>query len=379
MRLTGRGARVLAAAVLLLAAGVWADLPLARMLAAGGLGALLAAVLTVVRPVRVGVRRDIHPEEVERGQPALARLVVRNDGRRRPGAFEASDRVGDGVRVAVRIPALRGGESVPRTYDLPTERRGRFAVGPLEIRHTDHFGLISRTVTAGATRTLLVRPRVHPVRVYGRGGGRGHGAAPASTPFRGTVDFRSLREYVVGDEPRHVHWKSTARTGQLMVREFTDPHRPRLVVVLDDRAGVLTPAMFEEAVEVAASLCAAARAAGHDVRLSAPGAAAADSADDASGRELSAWLCAVRQTDPTGTPAAVVTREPAGADVVVLTGSAGPGAGDLGGLAVARRRCARLVVVDFAARPAGSPGDLAVIPAESAATALAACSAVLAR
>ena len=365
MRLTGRGLRVLAGAALLLAAGVWADLPLLRVVAAGAAGALLAAVLVLARPVHVTIRRDVHPEEVERGRPALARLVVGNPGRRATAAFDAHDRVGADERTAVRVPPLRPGESVPRTYELPTSRRGRLTVGPLRIRRTDPLGLAARTASAGAAGTLWVRPRTHPVRLYGRGSGRGHGTVPAATPFRGAVDFRSLREYVVGDEPRHVHWKSTARTGQLMVREFTDPRRARLVVVLDDRPGVLTPELFEEAVEVAASLSAAARAAGHDVRLVAAGAGPA--------ADLTSWLCTVTQAESTGTPAAALSRESPGADVVVLTGGTG---GDLAALSALRRRFTRLAVIDFA--PGGDPGDLAVIPAESAVTALAACAAVMA-
>jgi uncharacterized protein (DUF58 family) len=371
VRLTGRGCRVLAGAVLLLAAGVWADLPLLRVLAAGAAGALLVAVLVVASAAPVTVRREVHPGEVTRGEPALARLVVTNPGRRGAAGFEAHDRIGADVQAPVPVPALGPGESVPRTYELPTARRGKLTVGPLRIRRTDPFGLASRTASAGTTRTLWVRPRTHPVRPYGRGGGRGHGVVSAATPFRGAADFRSLREYVVGDEPRHVHWKSTARTGQLMVREFTDPRRTRLVVMLDDRAGVLSPEQFEEAVEVAASLSAAARAAGHDVRLSAVGADPVDTAQRASDHDLDVWLCTVTQSGAAGNPSAALLREAAGADVVVLTG-----AGDLDGLAGLRRRFARLVVLDFTCGSA--PGDLMVVPAESAVPALAACTAVMA-
>ncbi|MET0496622.1 MAG: DUF58 domain-containing protein [Actinoplanes sp.] len=365
VRLSGRGARLLAGAVLLLTAGVWADLPVLRVAAAGGLGAVLAAVLVVLRPVRVSVERDVHPREVERGHPALARLVVTNRGRRRTAGFTASDRIGAAERTTVLVPPLRPGASVPRTYELPTARRGEVAVGPLQIGRADPLGLAHRTVATGVTLTLWVLPRVHRVRRAGAGADRGHGTAPTVSPFRGTTDFRSLREYVVGDEPRHVHWKSTARTGQLMVREFTDPQRPSLVVLLDNRAAVLAADLFEEAVEVAASLAAAARADGHDVTLAAVGIPPVGPA--AGDRRADRWLCTVSQTDTAGPLEAALAQAPVTAEAVVLTGNGDPAA-----LAGLRARFPRLTVVGFAAAtvPTGSAGVAVVSTAAEALAAL---------
>ena len=75
------------------------------------------------------------------------------------------------------------------------------------------------------------------------------------TAPEGTIAFQGLRPYVVGDDLRMVHWRTTARTGTLMVKKHVDTNRPQVVVLLDDRAGSY-PAnrWFEEAVEVAASL-----------------------------------------------------------------------------------------------------------------------------
>jgi hypothetical protein len=77
-------------------------------------------------------------------------------------------------------------------------------------------------------RTLSgVRPRHH------------HTGTPPPHPLSGSADLRAVREYVVGDEVRHLHWKALARTGSLMVREYVDPAQPRFTLLLDDRSGVL--------------------------------------------------------------------------------------------------------------------------------------------
>lgn len=76
-----------------------------------------------------------------------------------------------------------------------------------------------------------------------------------------------MREYAIGDEVRYLHWKATARTGRLMVREYADPAQPRFTTVLDTRRAAMSPAVFEEAVEVAASLFYASASAGQHCRL----------------------------------------------------------------------------------------------------------------
>ena len=86
---------------------------------------------------------------------------------------------------------------------------------------------------------------------------------------RATVDplsgFVSLREYVPGDDPRLIHWPTTARVGTLMVREHVEVRRPEFTVVLDTAAHVATADDFEEMVDVAASIAVHALRDGLDV------------------------------------------------------------------------------------------------------------------
>jgi uncharacterized protein (DUF58 family) len=113
-----------------------------------------------------------------------------------------------------------------------------------------------------------VHPRTYPVRALVAGHPRHHheGRTSDDSPH-GSLDLRDVREYVPGDEVRHLHWKATARTGRLMVRDYVDPNQPRFTALLDTRAALLPPEVFEEAVDLTASLMQAAAAAGYWCRL----------------------------------------------------------------------------------------------------------------
>ncbi len=146
------------------------------------------------------------------------------------------------------------------SWSVDTSRRGEFLVGPSRLEVGDPFGL-SRTVLATREPSpVLVVPRVHAVAVdaFMRSADSGDSGERA-----GSDSFESLREYVVGDPMKTVHWRSSARMGKLMVKRMVDTTVPWLLVVLDvnarayDREGALfedfdAPA-FEETVDTAAS------------------------------------------------------------------------------------------------------------------------------
>lgn len=267
MRLTGRGIVVLLSAIAFYGIGEALGFPLFRVLAGSALGLLLAGILVAARRPTVEVSRELYPNRVECGRAALALLRVRNPGVRRHPGFTARDLL-DGGQHFVNVRELPPGATTTLRYQLPTERRGRLTVGPLSLQRCDPLGLVRSGLVVGDTAPLWVHPRRHPVRTVQIGWPRHHHEGPGSPdPLSGATDLRQIREYVIGDEIRHLHWKAMARTGTLMVREYADPAQPRFTVLLDNRAGVLTPAEFEEAVEVAASLAYAAIAAGHRTRL----------------------------------------------------------------------------------------------------------------
>ena len=220
-------------------------MPLLRALAGVALGAVALAFVPTAGHLRLGVTRAVHPDRVDVGQPAFAELVVRNRTHSRRAGFTALDTVGSQVRP-VQVRSLPPGGSARYRYELPTTRRGRVPVGPLTVERTDLLGLARSRQPAGEETHVWVHPRRHPVRLAESGRARHHHeGAPPPHPMAGAMDLRALRPYVPGDELRHLHWKATARTGQLMVREYVDPAQPWCVVVLDTRRDVLDTDAFE--------------------------------------------------------------------------------------------------------------------------------------
>ncbi|TDV40064.1 DUF58 domain-containing protein [Actinophytocola oryzae] len=266
-RLTGRGWAVLLAAVFAYVVGVLVGFPVLRALGGAGVGVVAAALVVTARRPRVTVSREVYPDRVQRGRPAFARLRVHNDSTRRHGGFTAGDRV-DGGYQAVAVRPLAPGADAVYHYELPTVRRGRIQVGPLTLERVDPLGLGRSRLTSGELATMWVHPKTYPVHALVAGHPRHHheGRTSDDSPH-GTLDLRDVREYVPGDEVRHLHWKATARTGRLMVRDYVDPNQPRFTALLDTRSALLPPEVFEEAVDLTASLVSAAAAAGYWCRL----------------------------------------------------------------------------------------------------------------
>ena len=265
-RITPVGIAVAAGSVALGALGWALGYPALSVAAAIGLAALLATWIATVPVPRLDVSRVVQPTRVERGVPAIGLVAVRNPGRHRTRPCTAVDRV-SGRDVDVHVRSLRAGQTVAVHYELPTSRRGEFTIGPLAIITRDPFGLWQGRRPVGGELNLLVYPRIHPVAPRPAGRTR-HIEGPVSdTAPRGTTTFHSLREYVPGDDVRRIHWRSTARLGELMVREHVDTSLPSTVVVLDTRADRYVGDGFEEAVDVAASVIASSQQHGFPVQL----------------------------------------------------------------------------------------------------------------
>ncbi|WP_158883341.1 DUF58 domain-containing protein [Amycolatopsis anabasis] len=380
MRLTGRGVAVLVAAPVLFAAGQVAGYPLFLAMGSAALGAVVAAAVTTGRRPRVAVTRQVHPDRVEVGRPALAKLRVRNPGGRRQAAFTAGDRLGDGFR-SVAVRALAPYAEAVHHYELPTQRRGRHQVGPLTLDRGDPLGLSRRRLTAGGAGTLWVYPRVHAMRAITGGPARHHHeGAVADNALRGSFDLREVREYQPGDEVRHLHWKATARTGRLMVRDYADPDQPRLTTILDTRREAGDPAPFEAAVEVAASLVSAAASADHWCRLGTPCGVDVKTRGGAPAvRRMLDELCVLNPAEDAGlalVPEAL--RRGWGGGLAVVTTASAPV--DRGVFAAVRSWYSRVVVIVLGARASGVrlPG-VTVLSAADAAEAAARWNTVVAR
>jgi uncharacterized protein (DUF58 family) len=165
----------------------------------------------------------------------------------------------DSGRRAARfaLVPLAAGTPMEAGYRIPTTRRGRHIVSPTLVTVHDPCGLVRRTWAVGETSEIIVRPRVHTILPPRRGGG-GEPAERATGPRAPVVEtlgeFLALRSYEPGDDPRRVHWPSSARLGDLFVRVDEAAAPGRAVILLDTRDAVYDPPSFETAIEAVASI-----------------------------------------------------------------------------------------------------------------------------
>lgn len=226
-------------------------------LAAAVIALLLAAWCWVhVRRFEVRTDRVVHPVRVAAGQTARVELIATNRHERRSPLLVAVDPSDRGRQVArFSMAPLDPGMSARASYPVTTHRRGVLTIGPLRLSVTDPFGVAHRSVTGAAASTVIVHPSVEPVMLPGSLVALDPlPATTLSTVIGGGEDFQGLREYAVGDDLRRVHWLSTARRDELMIRQQERPARGRLLIVVDLRAEVHSPSSLETLIAGAASL-----------------------------------------------------------------------------------------------------------------------------
>jgi uncharacterized protein (DUF58 family) len=292
------------------------------IVAAAGLISLVVAVVWTGSRPRLDVERELLPDRVMRGDDTEVRAVLSNPGRRATAASLAVDQVG-ARDVEVILPGVPAHHRAQLAYTLPTDRRGILQVGPLTVVREDPLGLVRRTRGVGGSATLWVYPRTHPVRVVPSGQTRDL-EGPTSDMASGSITFHALREYESGDDLRLIHWRSTARTGTLMVRHQADPSRPNCDIVLDvARSSYQDEEAFESAVEAAASIIVASTTHRFPVKLRTTDGLVVDSSRGrAAGQAFLDRLAAVqlRANASLAAAATAVSAGPRGNTLVVLTG-----------------------------------------------------------
>ena len=366
--LTTSGRVLAAAGVVFLVAGTATRWP---ELIALGIACVLALVTALwwmlLRPELVATR-EITPARVSEGESARAVLTLRNVAARRSPPLLAVESVGR-RRVAVPLPSLAPGAEFEAGYELPTDRRGVYTVGPLTIARSDPLRLILVSQDHASRSTLAVHPRVHEVEPVPSGRTRDMDGPTTSTSPQGGIAFHSLREYVPGDDLRLIHWRSTARRGTLMVRHNVVPNEPRLMVVLDTSTAPYPEDSFEDAVRVAASLCMAACQGGYPLtfRTTGGGAAVADRAGDGRATILDLLASIEASDDDPGLPELVrMVPGDEGVSLAVVTGQAAPG--PLGAVSTVRNRFDMVSLVmtgERFDRPAPAVGGAYVIRCRS--------------
>ncbi|TXK17800.1 DUF58 domain-containing protein [Homoserinibacter sp. GY 40078] len=216
------------------------------------LSLIAGAVLVGRAPFRMAL--DLPHRRAVVGEPARGSVEVRNPSSRRTLGAVLEIPVGDGV-VEVAIPGLRRGRSQVQEFQIPTQRRGVVQVGPVRTVRGDPLGIVRREIVWTPSRELVVHPRTIGMPSTSTGLIRDLEGSPTRDLTSSDVAFHALREYQAGDDRRHIHWRSTAKTGTYMVRQFEQTRRSHLVVALSLATHDFTDAdEFELAVSVAGSL-----------------------------------------------------------------------------------------------------------------------------
>lgn len=244
------------------------------LIAVAAAALLVGCVLFVLANRRsVTGLRTVSPDRVHVDGTAI--VAVRFSSRRwLPSPIvHVQDHVDGAIAADAQLAPLWSGRPVQASYRVRTERRGLTPIGPLKVQVLDPFGLAKSSHRGAPNTSILVLPRIDLI------------AAPPQPPGRTALladlaptriapngdEFSSLRAYVTGDDLRKVHWPSTARLAELVVRTDSISEHGRTIIVLDTREGVDAD-RFEQMVSAAASIAWAAHRRGdHTVVVSTSG------------------------------------------------------------------------------------------------------------
>lgn len=197
---------------------------------------------------------QLEHDRVVAGTQVEGTLVVTNVGTAPALRGRIDVPVGDGI-VDVHIPLLRHGHQHTEQVIVPTHRRGIITVGPARTVRGDPLGILKREGTWDDIHTLYIHPVTTALRSTTTGFVRDLEGSASRTIVDADFSFHAIRPYVPGDSQRQIHWKSTAKTGTLMVRQYEETRRSRMVIALalgDDEYA--SDDEFELAVSAAASL-----------------------------------------------------------------------------------------------------------------------------
>lgn len=222
-------------------------------------GAFLVVVLAMAIAFVVGrqplvARLDLARERVIVGERANGYLTLSNPSSRRTRSMVVEFPVGTG-RAAFELPSLAPGAEHEELFAIPTAHRAVLDVGPVVAVRADPLGLLRRERHLSRMDTLYVHPKT--LRVEGSAAGLVRDLEGRTVPkvSDNDVSFHALRGYVAGDDRRHIHWKSSAKTGTLMVRQFEETRRSHLLTMVSSRLeDYASDDEFEMAISIAGSL-----------------------------------------------------------------------------------------------------------------------------
>lgn len=235
---------------------------------------LLAALMIGRSRYRLSLVRTVSPQLVTAGSPARVALALTNEGRTPSGVLLLEDQVPYvlGTRPRFVLEGIGNGWRREVNYQIRSDVRGHFDIGPMTVRISDPFGLVELGRSFHTTVPITVIPRTVPLPQVPLGGAwNGSGDNRPRAFASGSAEDVTVRDYRHGDDLRRVHWHSSARTGELMVRREEQPWQSRATLFLDNRSrshrGQGIASSLEAAVSAAASIAVHLSLRGFTVRL----------------------------------------------------------------------------------------------------------------
>ncbi|TQM55150.1 DUF58 domain-containing protein [Humibacillus xanthopallidus] len=207
----------------------WTEL---LMVAAAALVLVAICFALAVGRTRVRILAEVDPRRVVVGEPATGRIVVTNEARTPMLPLLVELPVGLSAARFV-LPPLTPGDAHEELFVVPTSRRGVIQVGPATTVQGDPLGLMRRTLTWTQRTELFVHPRTVALESLGAGLLRDLEGSTTEDVSMSDLAFHALREYQPGDDRRYIHWRSSAKAGKLLVRQFLDTRRSHVTIVVD--------------------------------------------------------------------------------------------------------------------------------------------------
>ena len=225
------------------------------------LGFVLAAAFVIsgfflIGRSSYGVVIELNPRRVVVGDRALGRMAVTNTGTRALAPVRMELPVGKGV-AEFQLAAMKPGDGIEELFAVPTNRRAVIVAGPAESVRGDQLGLMRRAVRWTEPVDLFVHPLTVRLAATASGLVRDLEGQVSKKITNSDIAFHALRPYVPGDDRRYVHWRTSARIGQLMVRQFEETRRSQLTVIHNaEQSLYASDDEFELAMSVTASIAA---------------------------------------------------------------------------------------------------------------------------
>lgn len=247
--------------------------------AAGAAAVTAALAARALHPSRLMVRRTTSVLFLAAGSQAVVSLEITNRSRLRSPSVVLRDRIAGrhgAVETRLEVAPITGRSSASRSappvrglYAVAAERRGVLQIGPIRIDDQDPLGLARRSRQLDVRSRVIVHPPLEDLSLAAapRGDDPMSGEQMRWALRQAADDFDTLRGYVSGDDPRHIHWPSTARLDELMVRQYRPALQGHVTVVLDTRPPGDAEAAQDCTTSVAASVVLASLTAGDQARI----------------------------------------------------------------------------------------------------------------